>query len=179
MAKRKGREDAPKEEAEEILGPAKPHEGHVERTLETGRKGWRNIAEHPLTYIFAKGHLVKGNARYSADDRYKAGNLYRALCETVARSGRDCLDIELISRPTGFQISEAKANAMHILSRIDAGLKPTDRTIVRHVCGDGRWPSEAVRDACGHNFYKKVALPRFIEALDNLIEAMRAARSVQ
>jgi hypothetical protein len=174
MAKRKGKQDT--REAEEIVRPAKLHDGHVARTTESGRKAWRNVGEHPLTYIFEKGQLARGSARYSADDRYAAGNLYRALCETVARSGRDCLDLELVSRPTGFQISEAKANAMQILARVDRRLKPLDRKIVRQVCGDGRWPSEVVRGACGHNFYQKVALPRFIEALDELIDAMRAAR---
>ena len=185
MAKRKRKHEKPEagtqetSQREEILGPAKLHDGHVERTTESGRKAWRNVAEHPLTYIFERGQLVKGSARYSADDRYHAGTLYRALCETIARSGRDCLDIELISRPTGFQISEAKANAMHILARIDRGLKPADRMMLRRVCADGWWPSEAVRDACGHNFYHFANVPRFVEALDNLIDAMRMARQVQ
>jgi hypothetical protein len=174
MAKRTRKQDAPG--TEEILGPAKLHEGHVNRTTESGRRAWRNIAEHPLTYIYEKGQLVRGSPRYTADDRYAAGNLYRILCETLARSGRDCLDTEFISRPAGFQISEARANAMQILARVDAGLKTADRKMIRNVCGDGRWPSEAVRDACGHDFYQKVVLPRFIEALDALIDAMRAAR---
>ena len=174
MAKRNRKQDT--REAEEIVRPAKLHDGHVARTTESGRKAWRNVGEHPLTYIFEKGQLARGSARYSADDRYAAGNLYRALCETVARSGRDCLDLELVSRPTGFQISEAKANAMHILARIDARLKPMDRVIVRRVCGDGWPPHEAVPHACGHNFYRFTTIPRFVEALDELIEAMRAAR---
>ena len=174
MAKRNRKKET--EDAEEILGPAKPHEGHVQHVLAGGRRGWKNIAEHPLTYAFQKGHLARGNPRYSEGDRLQAGTLYRALCETLSRSGRDCLDLELISRPTGFQISDAKAHAMHILARIDRGLKPCDRTIVRRVCGDGWWPNAAVRDACGHRFYEKVAVPRFVEALDELIEASRAAR---
>ena len=163
----------------EILGPAKPHEGHVERDLPGGRKAWRNIAEHPLTFAFAKGQLERGNPRYSADDRFRAGTLYRALCETLARSGRDCLDLELVSRPTGFQISEAKANAMHILARVDGGLKEVDRKIVRRVCGDGWRPHVAVRDACGHSDYDKASLLRFVEALDELVDAMRAARRLE
>ncbi len=182
MAKRKAKKPpeniAPNEagDAEEIVGPAKLHEGHVERALPSGRKAWRNIAEHPLTFAFAKGQLERGNPRYSADDRFKAGDLYRKLCETLGRSGRDCLDLELISRPTGFQISETKANAMHILARIDARLKPIDRIIVRRVCGEGWRPHVAVRDACRHSDYDKASLLRFVEALDALIEAMRAAR---
>ena len=163
-------------ESEDVVGPAKPHDGYVARALPTGKKGWRNIAEHPLTWAFEKGQLERGSARYSADDRYRAGTLYRTLCETLARSGRNCLDLELVSRPTGFQISDAKASAMHVLARIDAGLGTVDRRIVRQVCGDGRWPSQAIPDACGHDHYKRVAQPRFIEALDALIDAMRAAR---
>jgi hypothetical protein len=173
MAKRR-KQDAP--EAEEIVGPAKQHEGHVQHVLAGGQRGWKNIAEHPLTYAFEKGQLTRGSTRYSADDRYRAGTLYRALCETLARSGRDCLDLELISRPTGFQISDAKANAMHILARIDSQLKSSDRKIVRRVCADGLWPNAAVREACGHDLYEKTAVPRFVEALDELIEAMQAAR---
>ncbi len=182
MAKRKAKKPpeniAPNEagDVEEIVGPAKLHEGHVQRPLESGRKGWRNIAEHPLTYIYEKGQLERGSPRYSADDRFKAGDLYRTFCETLGRSGRDCLDLELISRPTGFQISETKANAMTILARIDARLQRTDQVMLRRVCGDGCWPSEAVREACGHDFYHFATVPRFVEALDNLIEAMRTAR---
>ena len=175
MAKRKGKQ-ASETEAEEIVGPARFHGGHVPHVLVGGRQGWRNIAEHPLTYAYEKGQLERGTPRYSAEDRLKAAELYRAYCETLVRSGRDCLDLELISRPTGFQISDAKANAMHILARIDRTLRLADRIILRRVCGDGWWPNAAVRDGCGHGHYEKDATPRFVEALDALIDAVRAAR---
>ncbi len=73
-------------------------------------------------------------------------------------------------------ISQAKADAMAKLAAIDAGLTPRDRRIVRHVCGEGWWPSEAVREACGHAHYANAVTPRFIEALDSLIEAIAAAK---
>jgi hypothetical protein len=41
------------------------------------------------------------------------------------------------------------------------------------VCGEGHWPSTAVRAAVGHSHYDKAVVPRFNEALDHLVEAIR------
>jgi hypothetical protein len=162
---------------EEILGPAKRHAFHVARETEGRRKAWRNIAEHPLTFVYERGQLARGGNRYTPQERYDAGNLYRGLCEFLVSSGRDSTDLETIGGGySGDPITQAKAEAMRKLAAIDARLKLQDRRIVRHVCGEGWWPGDAVHEACGHRYYVNVAIPRFVEALDALIDAIAAAR---
>jgi hypothetical protein len=63
------------------------------------------------------------------------------------------------------------------LRAVDSGLGEEDRRIVRLVCGEGWFPSEAIRAAFGHDHYKFAIVPRFNEALDHLIEAIAKARS--
>ena len=53
-------------------------------------------------------------------------------------------------------------------------MSPRDRQIVRLVCGEGFFPSEAVRQVCAD--YKHTIPARLREALDGLVEAMEAAR---
>jgi len=47
--------------------------------------------------------------------------------------------------------------------------------IVRMVCAEGHFPSDAVRTAC--NDYRHTVPSRFREALDSLIEAIAAAHA--
>ena len=75
----------------------------------------------------------------------------------------------------GLSLSQAMADATKRIIAIDSHLKEQVRAIIRRVCGEGWWPSEAVREACGEH-YDKAIVPRFCEALDNLIEAIEAAR---
>ena len=75
-----------------IVGPAKLHAGHSPRNIgaEAGaKKAWRNDAEHPLLLAYAKGQLIRGNERYTSEQRFEAGDEYRRLFETMHRSGRD------------------------------------------------------------------------------------------
>lgn len=166
-------------ETEEIVGPARRHALHVEREVRTPsgmRKAWRNVGEHPLTYIFEKGQLARGAPQHTPQDRYDAGCVYRHLCEVLLRSGKDSTEMALVDAHSHGQIGQGKIDAIRKLAAIDARMKTIDRRILRRVCGDAWWPSEAVREACGHNFYVNAAMPRFVEALDALVEAMRSIR---
>ena len=91
------------------------------------------------------------------------------------RSGRDSTDINLVSGGAAAPITQPMVDATKRIIAIDCHLKKQDRAIIRHVCGEGWWPSVAVREACGEH-YDKAVVPRLCEALDNLIEAIDAAR---
>ena len=160
------------------IGPAKLLAGHARRNLGAGagaKRGWRNDAEHPLTLAYVKGQLIRGNEIYTAKQRYDAGEDYRQLFETMHRSARDSTDMNLVSGGSGVSISQFMVDAVRKIASIEGNLKSQDRAIIRHVCGEGWWPSEAVRHACG-NHYDKAVIPRFCEALDNLVDAISNAR---
>jgi len=164
---------------ESIIGPAKLHAGHSLRNVGAGagaKKAWRNDAEHPLLLAFTKGQLIRGNERYTSEQRFNAGDEYRRLFETMHRSGRDSTDINLVSGGgAGGSITQDMIDATRRIIAIESNLKKQDRAIIRHVCGEAWWPSVAVREACGEH-YDKAVVPRLCEALDNLIEAIEAAR---
>ena len=82
--------------------------------------------------------------------------------------------MNLVSGGAGTSITLGMADATKRIIAIDCHLKKQDREIIRHVCGEGWWPSVAVRHACGEH-YDKAVVPRLCEALDNLIEAIEAA----
>jgi hypothetical protein len=164
-----------------LEGPAKLHAGHSLRLIGHGAgaaRAWKNDAEHPLTLAHAKGQLAKGNPRYTADDRFRAGDEYRALFERMHPRNRDSTDRDPLgtAQCTGAPIALTMAEATKKIVAIDSHLSARDRAIIRHVCGEGWSPAQAVRDALGHDWYKDRVVPRFNEALDALIEAMIAAR---
>ena len=166
---------------EPIDGPAILRAFHVKRpvgALAGARSAWKNIAEHPLTLAFEKGQLGRGDPRYTPEMRLSAGNKYRQLCEQLASTGRDSTDVERIhGGGADHAVTEFRVDAIRKLAAVDRHMKTRDRKIVRHVCGDGWWPSEAVRDACGHEHYDKAVIPRFVEALDALIDAFHSIQS--
>ena len=166
---------------DEIVGPAKLHAGHSRRMLGTGasaKKAWRNDAEHPLTLAYAKGQLIRGNEKHTAMQRYEAGDAYRAACETSQHKTRDSTDMNVVSGGKKEGVIEGMLDAFAWLRAVDSGLGDEDRRIVRLVCGEGWFPSDAVRAAFGHDHYKYAVVPRFNEALDHLIEAIEKARSL-
>lgn len=174
----------------EVIGPAKLHPGHVrdhafdqEGNKAGGRRGWRNINESPLSRAYEKGQLSRGVIKsednknlnkFNAKDRYNAGEFYRDIWEASQDKTRDSTDLDVVQGGRSGPISEKKADATKKLIAIDSRLNQVDRKIVRRVCGEGWWPSEAVAEACGIG-YRHATVTRFNEALDNLIEAQRAA----
>jgi hypothetical protein len=159
--------------------PAKLHSGHKrDRLLGTqagAKKAWRNIAEHPLSAAFERGQLSRGGETRAAKDRLNAGEFYRHLYEGAQVRSRDSTQFEVVLGGTGAGMGEARADAIRKLIAIDSRMKGADRVIVRRVCGEGRRPSEAVREALGPH-YAKAVVPRFNEALDALCDAIETAR---
>jgi len=179
QARVKVRTGATSIDAEPIVGPAKLHAGHRRRMLGAAagsKRGWRNDSEHPLSLAYAKGQLIRGNEKYSAAQRYEAGDLYRVAYEASQRKTRDSTDMNVVSGGKGEGITERMIDAGRWLGAIEARLNREDGRIVRMVCGEGYFPSEAVRTAFGHDHYKFAVLPRFNEALDHLIEAIAETR---
>lgn len=158
--------------------PAKFHAGHTQRVISPvagAKKGWRNDHEHPLLLAYAKNQLQggiirdgKGNPKYTAADRLNAGNEFRRLWERFTKSGRDSTDLMRASSARS-TLTDGQCDALDTLCKIWPGLNSTDRIIIQRVCGEGFWPSEAVREACGPG-YIDATIPRLNEALDHLIE---------
>jgi hypothetical protein len=163
--------------AEEIAAPAIVRPDHVrDRALSANagaQKAWRRLS--PLEAAFERGQLGGGSPLYDAQRRLQAGVDYVRLFALAQSSGRDSTDLDRIDgAAAGDGFSETQARAAHALGEIDRRMNARDRQIVRMVCAEGHFPSEAVRIAC--NDYRHTVPSRFREALDSLIEAMEAAR---
>lgn len=161
----------------EVEGPAIVRVAHrQDRALSDdfgAAKGWRIVA--PLDAAFERGQLGGGNPRFNAEQRLEAGRYYERLSAATQTSGRDSTNIEHIgSTAPAMGLTETQARAMRLLAEIDRRLNSRDRLIVRMVCAEGHFPSDAVRTAC--NDYRHTVPSRFREALDSLIEAVAAAR---
>ena len=138
-----------------------------------GQSAWRKLT--PLEAAYAKGQLAGGSDRYTAMQRRDAGQRYADIFDACHSAGRDSTQALNISRSSGgLPISQAQGEALRALAAIHSHMGERDRLIVTRVCGEGYWPSEAIRSICGD--YKHTIAARFREALDTLIEAMETAR---
>lgn len=165
-------------ESADVLGPAIVREDHVQdrelTTVAGGPRGYRRLT--PLQSAFDKGQLGGGSQKYNATQRMQAGEVYERHFLTSQASGRNMLDLDrAFGSSGGTTLGQAQIDAIRALVSIDSHLGLRDRSIIRAVCGEGCWPSEAVSKACGTDF-AKATLPRFREALDALIEALESVR---
>ncbi len=181
-AKRRGRG-----RNQEIAAPAKITADHVQnrafvievpdnpgakRVIAPG-KGWRRLS--PLEQAFLRGQLAGGALKYDAHARYEAGKRYGEMFALAQSSGRDSTDMDRISRSGGgASISDSQAQAIRRLIAVESRMSERDRAIIRMVCGQGFFPSEAVRQVCAD--YRHTIPARLREALDGLVEAFEAAR---
>jgi hypothetical protein len=137
-------------------------------------QAWRRLS--PLEACFERGQLSGGRDGYTPAMRLDAGTFYARLFARAQASGRDSTDLVRIDGAgRRMEFSEAQARAAHSLASIHARLSRADALIVRMVCGEGYFPSEAVRTAC--NDYRHSVPARLREALDALIDALKADRS--
>lgn len=146
-----------------------------DRTLASragAKLGWRNRC--PLESYFERGMLNGGHG--TALNRFSAGELYRNRYKEVEPHGTDSTQVERVmsSHKGDYSILEKAEKAKWLLA-VDSHMGRNDRQIIRQVCGDDRWPSEAIGDILGPT-YRKATAPRFCEALDSLIEAMETVR---
>jgi hypothetical protein len=172
---------------EEIEGPAKIGCDHVRNrgfVIEIGEgartkrvaapgKAWRRLS--PLEQAFLRGQLAGGAPKYDAQGRFEAGKRYGEMFAIAQSSGRDSTDMDRISKSGGgASISDSQAQAIRRLIAVESRMSERDRAIVRMVCGQGFFPSEAVRQVCAD--YRHTIPARLREALDGLVEAFESAR---
>lgn len=140
----------------------------------TGTAAWRKLT--PLQAVYAKNQLAGGSNRFTAADRYSAGQSYADTFDAAERPGKDSTQaLNAIRGGSGGSSTGAQTKAASDLICIHSSLGHRDRQLVMMVCGQGYWPSEAVRTVCGD--YRDTVMARFREALDSLCEAMEATRS--
>jgi hypothetical protein len=160
--KRKPRNQGASIEAPAIIAP-----DHVrDRAYVAGDKpqiaanrAWRRLS--PLEQAYLRGQLAGGAPRHDAQARFEAGKRYGEMFAIAQSTGRDSTDMDRISRSGGAHaISDGQAAAI--------------RAIVRLVCGQGFFPSEAVRQVCAD--YRHTIPARLREALDALAEAYESSR---
>ena len=136
-------------------------------------KAWRKLS--PLEVTYAKGQLAGGNPRFTAAQRFEAGQRYTAIFAACESQGRDSTQLMNVSRSYGgAPLGMGQRAAMEKLRTIAAAMDEVHYTIVRLVCGEGHTPAEAIRLAC-HD-YKDTVTSRFREALDALLRALACAR---
>lgn len=168
-------------EDDQPVGPAVITNLHVQDRPATdrdmkplmGTAAWRKLT--PLQAVYAKDQLAGGSTRYTAADRYSAGMEYTRLFDASECPGRDSTQaLNAVRGGNGGSPSDARSKAASQLACIHSHMGERDRKIVMMVCGQGYWPSAAVRAVCAD--YKLTVAARFRESLDALIEAMEAAR---
>lgn len=142
-------------------------------TVAGAPKGYRKLS--PLESCYENGRLEGGSPRYSATERKDAGQTYGEIFAMAQCSGKDSTQALNISRSHGgLPLSQAQSDAIRKLVSLHSRMGDRDRRIIIMVCGQGYWPSEAVRAVCGD--YRDTVAARFREALDSLIEAMETAK---
>jgi hypothetical protein len=139
----------------------------------TGKTAWTKWT--PLEAAFQNGKLQGGDSKYSPIDRFNAGKKYEEIWDLAQSAGRDSTQAFCISRGFGGgSIGQTQSDAVTALVRVDSHLSQRDRIIIRMVCGEGHFPSEAVAMVSAD--YVKATAARFREALDSLIEAFEKVR---
>jgi hypothetical protein len=138
----------------------------------TGSTAWRKLT--PLQSVYAKNQLAGGSNRYTAADRYAVGTEYARLFDASECPGRDSTQALNAIRGGGGSPSDARSKAASELACVHSHMGERDRKIIMRVCGEGYWPSEAIREICGD--YRDTIMARFREALDALADAMETAR---
>lgn len=165
---------------EVIEGPAKETGLHVWNRPATDdhmRPIVGRMACTKWTPLEAAYHQGKLGEKDSADarSRLNAGLTYAGHWDGAQASGRDSTQALNISRSIGAgSDNSSRTIAAANLATIEAALSQRDRIIIRMVCGEGHFPSEAV--ALVSPDYAKATVPRFREALDALAEVIATVK---
>lgn len=138
---------------------------------------YRNVENvHQLDLAYERGMLgdIGPHSNGRADALYRAGKVYRGLCEAIHRSGLD--STQMIDRtrsgdPSPPPGTQAQADAAMMLGQIDKKLAPRNKEILRNFCGENRSMTESVYrvTGCHPNGVKY----RLVEALEDLEDALR------
>lgn len=161
---------------EEVAGPAIITPLHVkDRPVGKGagaKLGWRKWT--PLEAAFEQGKLSGGAVKYDARARLAAGLRFADIWDRSEPGGRDSTQAMNGSRGTGggLPLSHRQLEAKSELARIRDKMGKRDFIIIRMVCGEGYFPSEAVKLVSEE--YKFSVWARFREAMDALVEVYGA-----
>lgn len=154
---------------------AEPGTAHSQKRL-------RNHGEHPLTLALHRGQLVSKypaeipeQERITAHERFAAGEEYRANYERMFRSGRDSTDMSTAGGGSGTPWSQAMADSIRWISKIEGKMHRRDMVVIRKFCGEGETMVEALRSA-RILFHPDAAAWRVREALDDLVTAITGRR---
>jgi len=165
---------------DEVVGPAVVSELHVLGRPATdkdnkpviGKTAWTKWT--PLEAAYHNGKLGEKDSS-DARSRLNAGLTYASIWDTAQSGGRDSTQALNVSRSSGGgSTSQAQSDSIKALVAIDSHLGQRDRIIIRMVCGEGHFPSEAV--AMVSPDYAKATTARFKEALDALADALETVR---
>ncbi len=130
-----------------------------------GIKGWRRI--DPAQALWKRKNISK--VQRAAWERYAS------LWDVSAQTGRAPLHEATPSRMcAGLPFTVKQQEAIRKVKNIDRGLSIENLAIVRAVCGQGCWPSEAMQQIFG-DAYKHSTMARFSEAMVALVRAMQEA----
>lgn len=171
---------ASKQDDMEIVGPAVETRLHVWERPATDDQMRPIIGKTactkwtPLEAAYQNGKLGDKDSS-DARSRLNAGLTYSSIWDAAQSAGRDSTQALNVSRSSGGgSISQAQSESIKALVAIESHLGQRDRIIIRMVCGEGHFPSEAV--AMVSPDYAKATMPRFREALDALDEAITKYR---
>ena len=157
--------------------PAKIMPAHILLNPEAParQRRWGVKDDHPLTKAWERGQLGSGRRNITPRDRYEAGLVYRGLYEDIHGSN---IALSKLTRVNGgtceARASERICAARDLLGRIEGRMSADNAFIIRRVCGEGAWPSEAVRER--HEGFEKFVIPRLCVALDDLVDAVAGKR---
>lgn len=164
------------EKSEEPKGyeqPARLREEHVALNPEAPER-WRRyvvVDDHPLTKAFLKGQLDNGRRGHTARDRLEAGLIYRDLYDRVHTTSVSGSNFNRVTGGSGHErISENIQAARDLYEKLTARLSKDNAQIILSVCGEGRWPAEAVNGR--YEGFERSVSQAFCAALDNLIDAV-------
>jgi hypothetical protein len=163
--------------ADALDRPAKIMPAHILLNPEAParQRRWGVRADHPLTRAYERGQLASGRRDVTPRDRYEAGLVYRGLYEDLHGSN---IALSKLTRVNG-GVTEARAGericaARELLTRIESRLSADNAFLIRRICGEGAWPSEAVRER--YEKFEKFVVPRLCMALDDLVDAVAGRR---
>ena len=163
----------PTPDPEALDRPAKIMPAHILLNPEAParQRRWGVRDDHPLTRAWERGQLASGRRNITPRDRYEAGLIYRGLYEDLHGSN---IALSKLTRVNGgtceARASERICAARDLLTRIEARMSADNAFIIRRVCGEGAWPSEAVRER--YQNFEKFVIPRLCMALDDLVDAV-------
>lgn len=168
-----------KPQSQEPLPPARISERHVmDRHLSTSagsKLGWRTLTVFErYAEQDDKNMLVGGDKRNNHKTRLAAGKDFASVYLRKESGSKDSTDQEHIDGGGSGYGLISNMDAKKVLAGIKLHMGRKNFRIIELVCGQEWWPSKAIPEAFGYEDYSRSIRFRFIEALDDLIEAQRA-----